>query len=70
MVARFGEVFCNKKGDPMSQPGTGKYLFLHPRHDMLRDTIENILRDGARAILVLPVWKSLPHFLEYGRDRG
>ena len=50
----------------MSQPGTGKYLFLHPRHDILRDTIEKILQDVARGILVPPVWKSFPHFWSMG----
>ena len=58
------------KGDPRLQPWTGIHLFLHPRHDMLRDTIEQILLDNARGILVPPVWKNSPNFFESGRDRG
>ena len=50
----------------MSQPWTGEYLFLHPRPEELKDTVEKILLDGAKGILVLPVWKNMPHFPSVG----
>ena len=66
MVTQLEDVFSRKKGDPMSQPRTAKYLFLHPRHERLPDTIKQILLDAARDMLVLLVWKNSPHFWRVG----
>ena len=41
-------------------------FFLHPRPEELKDTVEKILLDGAKGILVLPVWKNMPHFCSVG----
>ena len=53
----FFDVFAQNGDGVMSQPWTGKCFFLHPRPEESKDTVEKILLDGSKGILVLPVWK-------------
>ena len=66
VVTDFFDVFAQNGDRPMSQPWTGKCFFLHPRPEELKDTVGKILLDGTKGILVLPVWKNMPHFWSVG----
>ena len=60
------DVFAQKEDRAMSQPWTGKCFSLHPRPEELKDTVQEILLDGAKGILVPPTWKNMPHFWSVG----